>query len=133
MGALGAEGARILADFLQTQVTSLSVLHLNYNELGDEGVSILLEPFAAAKNALTELSLTQNEIEQDGADQLVRSNFPNLQRLILEENEEMPNSHLKKKYGNKVVCEEEEDDDVEMENNEDMDALIDLMAASKLA
>ena len=132
MGALGAEGARILADFLQTQVTSLSVLHLNYNELGDEGVSILLEPFAAAKNALTELSLTQNEIGQDGVDQLVRSNFPNLQRLILEENEEMPKAHLKKKYGNKVVC-DKEGDDVEMQNDEDMDALIDLMAASKLA
>ena len=132
MGELGADGARILADFLQTQVTSLSVLHLNYNELGDEGVSILLEPFAAAKNALTELSLTQNDIEQDGADQLVRSNFPNLQRLILEENDDMPKVHLKKKYGDKVVFEEEEDDE-EMGNNEDMDALIDLMAASKIA
>lgn len=132
MGELGAKGARILADFLQTQVSSLSVLHLNYNELGDEGVSILLEPFAAAKNALTELSLSQNEIEQDGADQLVRSNFPNLQRLILEENDDMPKVHLKKKYGNKVVIDESDEDDEEMENNEDMDALIDSMAASKI-
>lgn len=131
MGELGSEGAQILSDFFKKQATNLSVLHLNYNELGDEGVTILLEPFGAVKNCLTELSLTQNEIEENGATALVCTSFPMLQRLILEENDDMPKTHLKKKYGDKVVLDDDEDDE-DIELSADIDILIDQLNAASL-
>ena len=120
-----------MSDFFKKQATNLSVLHLNYNELGDEGVAILLEPFGAVKNCLTELSLTQNEIEENGATALVCTSFPMLQRLILEENDDMPKTHLKKKYGDKVVLDDDEDDE-DIELSADIDILIDQLNAASL-
>lgn len=131
MGEVGSDGARVLADFLQSQTTSLTFLSLNYNELGDEGVSVLLEPFSASRNSLQELSLNCNDIESDGAASLVRASFPNLVKLSLEEND-LPKQHLKQKYAEKVVFDDEDDEDEEMEANEDMDMLIQAMAGAKV-
>jgi hypothetical protein len=132
MGEVGVDGARVLADYLHSQATSLTCLSLNYNEMGDEGISILLEPFSASRNALQELSLNCNDIGSDGAAFLVRSSFPNMAKLCLEENDEIPKQHLKKKYGAAVVFDDDDDDDDEMEANEDMDTLIQAMVGAKL-
>lgn len=77
-GEFGSEGARVLADFLYTQATSIQYLNVESNELGDEGVCILMEPFAASKNCLEELNLNMNEIEAKGAETLVRATLPKL-------------------------------------------------------
>lgn len=131
MGALEAEGAQILADFLQNQVTSLSHLTLDCNELGDEGVSILMEPFSACRNALEKLSLNTNEIEDDGAAALVRTSFPNLKHLSLDDNMDVPKALLQRKYGSAAYFGEDDDEeDPDAEVDEDMEMLIRQMAAA---
>jgi hypothetical protein len=131
-GELGSDGARVLADYLQTQATSLRVLHLNYNELEDEGVCILLEPFSASRNVLEELSLQQNEIGEKGAEALVRAQLPKLKTLILEDNDEMPKKRIKAKYGTIAFFGEDEDEEDEEIEANDMDALISQFSGAKL-
>jgi hypothetical protein len=134
MGELGGDGARILADFLHCQATSLTCLHLNYNELGDLGVSIILEPFSACRNVLEELSLNQNEIEESGAEALVRAKLPMLKLLCLEDNDEIKKRYIKETYGGVANFGEDEDDNEEEEEEADdmMDALVTQMTAAKL-
>jgi hypothetical protein len=132
MGELGGDGARVLADFLHCQATSLTCLHLNYNELGDEGVSIILEPFSACRNVLEELSLNQNEIEESGAEALVRAKLPKLKLLCLEDNDEIKKRYIKEAYGGVVNFGEDEDDDEEEEADNIMEALVAQMMGAKL-
>jgi hypothetical protein len=132
-GEFGSEGARILADFLYTQATSIQYLNVESNELGDEGVCILMESFAASKNCLEELNLNMNEIEAKGAEALVRATLPKLKVLRLEENDEMPKKYLRAKYGDIVkLGEDDDDDDDEEEADDGMDSLLFQLASAKV-
>lgn len=131
-GEFGTEGARVLADFLYTQATSIQYLNVESNELGDEGVCILMEPFGAARNCLEELNLNMNEIEAKGAETLVRATLPKLKVLRLEENDDMPKKYLRAKYGDIVKLGEDEEDDDEEEADDGMESLIFQLASARV-
>lgn len=133
MGALEAEGAQILADFLQSQATSVVCLTLDCNELGDEGVSILMEPFSACRNSLELLSLNTNEIEDGGAAALVHTSFPNLKHLSLDDNMDVPKAPLRSRFGTAVYFGEDDDEeDQDAEVDDGMKFLIERVNAASL-
>jgi hypothetical protein len=94
-------------------------------------VSILLEPFSASRQVLEELSLNQNEIGEQGAAAIVRAKLPNLKKLHLEDNDEMPKRYIKDKYGDIADFGEEEEDEEESEDNH-LAALVQQFASTKL-
>lgn len=133
-GEWGSEGARILADYLQSRGTTIKCLHVNFNEIGDEGVAILLEPFCAIKNVLEELSLVQNEIEGVGSDALVSANLPKLRVLNLEDNDDVMKGAIKARFGAKVLFGQDDDDDEELDDavDDDMDEIIKALSAAAI-
>jgi hypothetical protein len=131
-GELGAKGARVLADFLQTQTECLVLLHAATNEFGDEGIPILLEPFSACRNVLEELSLEMNEIEEEGTKALISAFFPKLRVLNLRDNDDMNQKHIRAKYGDRVSFGEDAIDEDE-DGGDDDDELNDLVAQMAVA
>ena len=121
---MGPEGAKLLADFLSTQTSSLRCLNMDSNELSDEGVCTLIAPLAASRNCIETLSLNQNEIEKQGTEALVRAHLPKLKILSLDDNFDMPKNYLRAKYGKLVYFGEDEDDEEEEEKDDDMENLI---------
>lgn len=112
--------------------SSLTYLNLDFNELGDDGVAVLVEAFSATRNVLEVLSLNGNEIESAGAKALVRTDFPNLKHLSLDDNIDIVKDHLKSKYGEIVVFGDDDDEEDELEPDSDMDTLLQQFAAAKL-
>ncbi|CAJ1930201.1 unnamed protein product [Cylindrotheca closterium] len=131
-GEYQAEGAAVLAEYLHDLSSSLIHLNLDFNELGDDGVAVLVEAFAASRNVLEVLSLNGNEIESVGAKALVRTDFPNLKRLSLDDNMDIAKDHLKSKYGPIAVFGDNDDEESEAEPDSDMDTLLLQFAAAKL-
>lgn len=131
-GEYQAEGAAVLTEYLHDVSSSLTYLNLDFNELGDDGVVVLVEAFSAARNVLEVLSLNGNEIESVGAKALVRTDFPNLKRLSLDDNMDIAKSHLKSKYGSIAVFGDDDNEEDEAEPDGDMDALLLQLAAAKL-
>lgn len=120
-----------MAEYLHDLSSSLIYLNLDNNDLGDDGVAVLAEAFSASRNVLEVLSLTANEIESIGADALVRTDFPNLKRLNLDDNLDIYKRHLKSKYGPVVIFGDEDDEDEAAPNN-DMDTFIQQFAAARI-
>lgn len=131
-GEYQSEGAEVLAEFLQETASSLTYLNLDFNELGDDGVAVLVEAFSASRNALEVLSLNGNEIESSGAKALVRTDFPKLKLLSLDDNMEVVKDHLKSKYGSVVFFGEDDDEGEAAEPDNDMETLLQQFAAAKL-
>ena len=100
--------------------------------MGDGGVAVLVEVFSASRNVLEVLSLNGNEIGSVGAKALVRTDFPNLKRLSLDDNMDIAKDHLKSKYGLVAVFGEIDDEEGEAEPDCDMDTLLLQFAAAKL-
>jgi len=131
-GEYGAEGAGVLVEYLHDVSSSLTYLNLDFNELGDDGVAVLVEAFSATRNVLEVLSLNGNEIESAGAKALVRTDFPNLKHLSLDDNIDIVKDHLKSKYGEIVVFGDDDDEEDELEPDSDMDTLLQQFATAKL-
>jgi hypothetical protein len=91
----GEDGAKTLSEWLGSQNDTLQHLHLNLNELGDDGVCAILA--ALGTSQIEDLALEQNEIGEEGASALVNASFPNLMKLRLADNEDMPKDDLKKR------------------------------------
>ena len=108
---LGPEGAKVVGKLLCSMTSSIRLLNVDTNELGDEGVCALLEPFAAARSTLEDLSLNTNEIEASGARAILQATLPNLKRLSLDDNFDMPKKDFKGRFGSSVVNFEDEEDD----------------------
>lgn len=116
---------------------------MNLNEMGDAGVCAILRPLGISSECkIEDLSLEQNEIGDEGASALVGANLPNLLKLRLADNEDMPKDELKEKYG-KVVDFGGDDDNVDDDGaegkevddeqcEEDVDDLVASLAASHL-
>ena len=91
-----------------------------------------MEAFSASRNVIEVLSLNGNEIESVGAKALVRTSFPKLKHLSLDDNMDLPKEHLRSKYGSIVFFGEEDDEEEEAEADNDMDTLLQQFAAATL-
>ena len=131
-GEYQEEGAGVLSEYLHNVSSSLIYLNLDFNELGDDGVAVLMEAFSASRNVLEVLSLNGNEIESIGAKALVRTDFPKLKRLSLDDNMDIVKDHLKLKYGSVAVFGEDDDEEDEAQPDGDMATLLQQFAAAKL-
>lgn len=108
---------------METQATTLTCLKCSYNELGDSAVPILLEPFGATRCALKELHLECNELEKEAAGALVRAHLPCLEKLNINDNDELPKRHLRHKYGKILIVDDADEDEEEDEEEEDEDMM----------
>jgi hypothetical protein len=107
--------------------------------MGDSGVRAILGTLGNAHECkIEDLALEQNEIGEEGAIALVEANLPNLVRLRLADNEDMPKDGLQEKYGKVVDFGDDDDEKVEGsdEGNEEVEKEVDdigaLLAASHL-
>lgn len=98
----------------------------------DDGVVVLVEAFSAARNVLEVLSLNGNGIEIVGAKALVRTDFPNLKRLSLDDNMDIARGHLKSKYGSIAIFGDDDEEEDEAKSDGDVDTLLLQLAAAKL-
>jgi len=122
----------ILASYLHDVSSTLVYLNLDYGYLGDEGVAVLMQVFSASRNVIEFLSLNDNDIESVGAKALVRTSFPKLKHLSLEDNMEIEKAHLRSKYGSIVSFGSDDSEEEEAEADVDMDTLLQQFAAAKL-
>ncbi|KAL3912209.1 MAG: hypothetical protein SGILL_006974 [Bacillariaceae sp.] len=126
-GEVGPEGAKVLSEWLVSQVETLRRLHLSTNELGDEGVAAIMVPFFAPSNVLEDVSFELNELTDEGADTLLTAKLPKLRHLNLDDNmdiEDEKKHELLSKFGKDVVFFGDEEDD--------MDDLVAKMAGSSI-
>jgi hypothetical protein len=131
----GEDGAKTLSQWLGSQNDTLQHLHLNLNEMGDDGVGAIIATIGTATDSkIEELALEQNEIGEEGANSLVNASFPNLMKLRVADNEDLPKHQLKKRYGKVVDFGDDDDDndDNDDEDNEEIDELACAFSASQI-
>jgi Ran GTPase-activating protein (RanGAP) involved in mRNA processing and transport len=86
MNGIEETGARLLAKGLVNNKT-LTLLHLNCNEINDVGVQALMDALCQGNSVLEELSLCANLLTFDGSQYIVnRLHQTSLQRLNLDHN-----------------------------------------------
>ena len=141
IGELGRAGGILIRDYLCDSSTRDTLQHLllDTNELGDTGVAAVAAG-AAACSRLQTLNLEANEITKLGALALAYNPIATLQRLLLEDNLDLPAAvarQLQAIYPKVTVDEDLRNDDddsdvVEEEEDHDVDALADAMKTAHM-